>query len=801
MHIKTLISAVLCVFVSYCSTAQDCTYTLHGTISDYHNKTVLSGATVIIAGSGLSTISDVDGTYRIKGLCKGSIELEVSHPECTSLIIPLQIDGDTLFDIKLEHHLEELDEVKVVGSIIQDKTNSAQEETLKLNTLESFSVGSLGDALKELSGVSSLSTGANIVKPAIHGLNGSRVLILNDGVRMQDMEWGAEHAPNIDINSTGSISVIKGASALQYGGDAIGGTIVMEQEKIPLKDTLYGKTLLNGVSNGRGGNIVSELTKAYKSGWFVKGQGTYKRMGDHEAPDYVLSNTGVRELAASLQVGKHQFTWGWDVRYSYFNTEIAILRSSHIGNVDDLIRSINSGKPLIINPFTYDLQNPRQKVTHHLGKLKFYKRFEGIGKWNFQYDFQSNRRLEYDIRRGDRDNTPSIDLELATHTLSSDFLWDAKNKWQLHVGLLGRYQDNFANPDTGVRRLIPDYQKFDAGSFLIGQYRINDHLLLDAGIRYDFSKIDAKKYYRTSRWEERDYDDEYQGLVVEDLGTQLLVNPLFDYHNISTTVGGKYRFKDYSELKINYALAQRAPNPSELFSDGLHHSASRIELGDLRIKSETSHKIAVSYEKDFKKWGFILEPFTNWIQGFILLEPTGVEYTIRGAFPVWEYRQTDARLLGVDLSASANWTAHWKTDHKFSLVKGKDLDNDGALINIPAANFRNKLIFSMPQWNNFEASLESQYVFRQNETPDNIMVYSPEQQQDVLIEINTPPDAYHLLAFGSKMEFPFKNRTKLTTSLTVNNLLNTDYRDYLNRQRFFASDLGRNFILQLKFNY
>lgn len=801
MHIKTLFSAVLCVFAVYCSAAQNCTYNLQGTISDYHNKTVLSGATIVISGSELSTISEIDGSYRIAGLCQGSIELEVSHPECSSQIIPIRIEGNTVLDIKLEHHLEELDEVKVVGSIIQDKTNSAQEKTLKIYTLETFSVGNLGDALKELSGVTSLNTGANIVKPAIHGLNGSRVLILNDGVRMQDMEWGADHAPNIDVNSAGSISVIKGASALQYGGDAIGGTIVVEQGKIPLKDTLYGRTLLNGVSNGRGGNFVSELTKAYKSGWFVKGQGAYKRMGDHEAPDYVLSNTGVQELAASLQFGKHQFNWGWDARYSYFNTEIAILRSSHIGNVDDLIRSINSGEPLIINPFTYDLQNPRQKVKHHLGKLKFYKRFEGIGKWNFQYDFQSNRRYEYDIRRGDRDNTPSIDLELNTHTLSTDFLWDANNKWQIHAGVLGRYQDNFANPETGVRRLIPDYQKFDLGSFLIGEYRISAQFLLDAGIRYDFSAIDAKKYYRISRWEERGYDDKFQDLIVKDLGTQLLVNPVFDYHNISTTIGGKYWFKDFSELKINYALAQRAPNPSELFSDGLHHSASRIELGDLLIKSETSHKIAASYEKDFKRWGFIFEPFSNWIEDFILLEPTGVEYTIRGAFPVWEYRQTNARLLGVDLSASANWTAHWKTDHKFSLVKGKDLDNDGALINIPAANLRNKVIFSVPQWNNFEASLESQYVFRQNETPENIMVYSPEQQQDVLLAINNPPDAYHLLAFGTKMEFSLKERTKLTTSVIVNNLLNTSYRDYLNRQRFFANDLGRNIILQLKFNY
>jgi iron complex outermembrane receptor protein len=801
MPIKTIISAFFWVVIIQNSKAQNCNYTLRGSIIDYHNKTVLPGATVLISGSDLSAISEIDGTYSIGGLCEGFIELEVSHPECTSLIIPLRIEGNTVYDIKLEHHLEELDEVKVVGSMVREKTNSGLEETINLNILESFSMGNLGDALKELTGVSSLNTGSNIVKPSIHGLNGSRVLILNDGVRMQDMEWGEEHAPNIDINSAGAISVVKGAAALQYGGDAIGGTIVLEQEKFPLKDTLYGKTILNGVSNGRGGNMTTELIKAYNGGWFIKGQGAIKRMGDYETPEYVLSNTGMKELAASLQFGKHQFTLGWDARYSYFNTEISILRASHIGNVDDLIRSINGGEPQVVNPFTYDLQNPRQQVTHHLAKIKFYKRFEGIGRWDFQYDFQSNRRFEFDIRRGAQDDTPSIDLKLTTHTISTDFLWDSNEELKIHGGMVGRYQDNFANPDTGVRRLIPDYQKLDFGGFLIGEYGINTDLMMDAGIRYDFSNINAKKYYRTSRWIERGYDNEFQNFIVEDLGTQLLVNPRLNYHNLSATVGLKYEFRDYSRLKINAALAQRAPNPSELFSDGLHHSASRIELGDLRTKSETSNKISVSYEKDFNSWGFTFEPFANRIQNFILLEPTGVEYTIRGAFPVWAYSQTDARLLGLDLSVSANWVGSWQTDHKFSLVKGRDLINEEALINIPAANFRNKLIFSLPKWKNFETSLESQYVFRQNETPSNIMVYSPEQQQEVLLKINTPPDAYHLLAFSSKLEFPLQNGTKLTTTLIVNNLLNTEFRDYLNRQRFFADDLGRNIVFQLKYSY
>ncbi|MHA7862841.1 TonB-dependent receptor [Flagellimonas marinaquae] len=797
-------AVIIIAFISFFpifGNSQQCEYTLSGQVMDYHQKTPLEGATVLILETKMESITTVNGVYTFSNLCSGTYTLEVSHPECSTILMNVRVDGDTEIEVKLEHHLEELDEVKVVGNIIRDKTNSAQEETLNLNTLENYSAGNLGDALKELGGVSSLNTGANIVKPAIHGLNGSRVLVLNDGVRMQDMEWGAEHAPTLDINSAGSVSVIKGASALQYGGDAIGGVIVAEQARIPRRDSIYGKTILSGVSNGRGGNIVTELTKSYESGWFLKGQGSYKRLGDHEAPDYVLSNTGVQEIAASLQLGKHHFTWGWDARYSYFNTEIAILRASHIGNVDDLIRSINSGEPSIIRPFTYDLQNPRQEVTHHLGKLKFYKRFEGLGKLNVQYDFQSNRRFEYDIRRGERDNIPSIDLELTTHTVSTDFKWDTKDDINILVGLMGRYQDNFANPDTGVRRLIPDYEKIDFGSFLIGEYRVTNQLLLDAGIRYDYNKIDAQKFYRTSRWEERGYDNDFQDLIVEDLGTQLLVNPVLDYHNFSATVGGKYITTNGLQLKLNYALAQRAPNPSELFSDGLHHSAARIELGDLRIKNETSHKITTTLEKDFSTWGILLEPYANWVQNFIVLEPTGVEFTVRGSFPVWEYRQTNARLLGVDFSAYSNWTDHWITEHKFSLVKGKDTDTDIALINIPAANWRNSVTFSKPEWNGFEASLESQYVFRQNETPDNIMVFSPQQQEDVVLEINTAPDAYHLLGFRSKMEFPFSNKTKLTTTLAVSNLLNTNYRDYLNRQRFFADDLGRNFTLQLKLNY
>ncbi|NNL07856.1 MAG: TonB-dependent receptor [Croceitalea sp.] len=780
--------------------AQDCNSSLRGKVMDYHDKTVLSNASILLLEENIQVYSDNNGNYTITNLCDGDYEIEVAHPYCNTLFIPVTVNGETTLDIKLEHHLEELKEVKVIGSTVFDKTNSAQEVVLRTEVLEKFSTASLGDALKELGGVSTLSTGANIVKPAIHGLNGSRVLILNDGVRMQDMEWGDEHAPNIDINSAGTISVVKGASALQYGGDAIGGTIILEQSKFLAKDTLFGNTSINGVSNGRGGNVSSEITKGYNNGFFFKGQASYKRLGDQEAPDYILSNTGIQEIGTSLQFGKRLFEWGFTGRYSYYDAEIAILRASHIGNIDDLIRSINSGQPETILPFTYDLGNPRQKVRHHLGKLNLYKRFEGLGKFNIQYDIQNNRRFEFDVRRGERSDQASIDLELMTHTLSTDFKWDSNESLQLHFGLMGRYQNNFANPATGVRRLIPDYDKYDFGTFLIGEYRLNNAFTLDAGIRYDYTKVDALKFYQTSRWEERGYDVDFPELVIEDRGTQLLTNPVFDYNNISATVGFNYSSGNDNNLKFNYALAQRAPNPAELFSDGLHHSAARIELGDIRITSETSNKLMLSYNHDFKNFGFTVEPYANFINDFIVLEPTGVEFTLRGAFPVWGYRQTHVNLIGLDVSAYSEWTKEWRTEHLFSIVKGKDTENNIALINIPAANFTNSLRFSRQEWKKLELGLQSQYVFRQNEVPPNISVFSPEQQQDIVLDINSSPEAYHILNFNSKMEFEIGKQT-LTTSVLVNNLLNTNYREYLNRQRFFAHDLGRNIILQLKLNY
>ncbi|MBL4879837.1 MAG: TonB-dependent receptor, partial [Oleispira sp.] len=751
MRIYALLALLLS---SSLSISQNCNNILSGTVVDQHDGSVLLGATLIVTGTEQVVQTDWNGKFSLVELCDDTYSIQVSHPYCQTRIYTVKMSGNMTKTFCLEHNLEVLNEVIVKGDAYRKKTSTLFENKISKEQLERFSSGSLGDALNSLSGVSSLNTGNTIVKPLINGLHGSRVVIINNGVRMEDQEWGAEHAPNVDINAAGNLALIKGAGALQYSGDAVGGVVVVEASKVPVKDSLYGKTLLTAASNGRGSSLNSQLTKSYQNGWYGTIQATLKRFGDFEAPDYILSNTGIFERNASLRIGLNRFDYGVEAYYSLFKNEIGILRASHLGGAQDQVRAINSDRPLIIKEFTYDIAEPRQDVTHHLARLKAFKRFERMGKISLQYDFQRNNRLEFDIRRGEDRDKASLDLQLDTHTLMLDLDSDLSETVKLKTGLIARYQTNFANPNTGVRRLIPDYDKYNVGMYAIANYHWNESLLLEAGGRFDYTYMDVFKFYRTSFWESRNYDELFPEIVVEELSNQILTNPQLNFYNGSATVGATYSFDDEYKLFFNYSLASRAPNPSELFSEGLHHSASRIELGDLSFDKEIAHKVALTLERGNSTFGFSISPYINIISDFIVIEPTEIRQTIRGNFQVWEYRQTNAQLLGVDVDMSYAFTKKFRFDHQFSLVKGYDRTRDEPLINMPPVNTKNSLVYQNPDIKNLRLALQSEYVFYQNEFPDNnFEVFIPETETMETVDISTPPAAYHLLNLSSSIDF------------------------------------------------
>ncbi|GAA4898070.1 TonB-dependent receptor [Flaviramulus aquimarinus] len=799
MKYYALIVSCLVFSIAY---SQKCISEFSGKVEDFHDGSAIVGATIYIETLDIYTTTDLNGNFTIKNLCDEKIMVTVSHVGCETKRLDITIQGNTFSKINLEHHIEELNEITVQGHLDKKQTKTSQETLLKTEDLENYSASSLGDAIKQISGVSSLNTGNTIVKPVINGLHSSRVLIVTNGVRLQDQEWGVEHAPNIDINASGSVSVIKGSGALAFGGDAIGGVVVLNPNHIVLKDSLYGKTIVSGQTNGRGYSINSSLSKTYTKGWYINGQASTKRYGDFKAPDYNLTNSGLKSLGFSMNTGFKTFEKGFNIYYSYLNNDIAILESSHIGNIEDLVNAINSPQPLVIKDFSYDIGLPKQDVTHHLIKAGFYKRFKKFGKLEVQYDFQNNNRLEYDLRIGDDRFKPAIDLTLKTHSIKTSLKLDTNIGNTYEFGISANYQNNFANPDTGIRRLIPDYDKYDIGVYAVSDFILNDKTHLDFGIRYDFNQYDTKKFYLKSRWDERGYDADFSNIIIDDLPTQWLTNPKFEYHNFSASAGIAYNLNDSNTLIANYSLSNRAPNPSELFSDGLHHSAARIELGDLRITQETSNRISATYKYQKKLLRIHLDAFYNYINNYIVIEPTGTQQTIRGAFPVWEYKQTNASLFGVDLDVSYQLNEHWGISNKSSIIKGNDISRDRPLIDIPAFKTVNTLNYTNKKWLDFNTELQSVWVLRQNEFPNtNFEAFIPTTNNMVLVDISTPPSAYNIFHLKSDITLSMSQKTNLNIALSINNILNTSYREYLNRLRYFADDLGRNIMLQLKLNY
>lgn len=793
---------ILFILISSFSYSQKCNSIFIGEVTDFHNKAPLENATIKLIGTNKITISDNKGKFTFQDLCNTVYNIEVSHLGCETKILKLDIDGNTFKAISLEHHLEALNEVVVASSSKIEQT-SVQQSILKKD-IEAFTDKSLGDALNTISGVSSLNTGNTIVKPMIHGLHSSRLLIVNNNVRLSDQEWGDEHAPNIDINASGRIDVIKGANTLMYGSDAIGGLILIRPENYAVKDSIFGSTALSLNTNGWGGNLNSEIVKTFKSGFYSKIQASYKVFGDFKSPDYQLTNTGIKNINASARIGYKSFEKGFDAYYSYVDNNIGILRASHIGNTNDLVQAINTGEPQYIEDFSHSIANPKQSITHHLAKIEAYKRFKGLGKLSLQYDLQLNRRKEFDLRRGDRENIPVIDLKLFTTSIQPNLRIDAVDNLKLNTGILLRYQNNEAL-STGVNPIIPDFDKYDLGAYATGTYNLNLNSEISAGLRYDFSRIEATKRYRVTDWNETyNYDELFPEFDSgeEPSSSRILTFPEFSFKNTSASFGYANQFNNDFEFIFNYGLASRNPNPSELFSDGLHHSAARIEIGKLTIGKEVANKFMISLERNNQNFGFSISPYYKHIKDYIQLIPIGETTTIRGSFIEWEYFQVNAQIFGADIDIHKKISNHLKYNGSLSVLKGDNLSDDTPLIHMPGTNFSNSITYQNQKLNQLSIGLTQKTVLKQNNYPDyNFYTFNAIAQEDVYVDISSTPPGYTLFNFNTSATFtPFKTGD-LKVEFNIENLFNTSYREYLNRLRYFTDEVGRNFNIKLKFNY
>src|SRR5690606_11088898 len=129
-------------------------------------------------------------------------------------------------------------------------------------------------------------------------------------------------------------------------------------------------------------------------------QGSLKKGGNIETPDYYLNNTGLEEKNFSAAVGYHKKHWGIELYYSRFNSDIGIFKGSHIGNLTDLNNALRLGKPAAsLATFTYAIESQKQNVMHELMKGKVHYHFSPTWRASMQYARQYIIRQEYDLRR------------------------------------------------------------------------------------------------------------------------------------------------------------------------------------------------------------------------------------------------------------------------------------------------------------------------------------------------------------------------------------------------------------------
>jgi iron complex outermembrane receptor protein len=747
--------------------AKECVYSIKGTVVDEHNKDALPYATIIIKNTKLATVSDSLGIFYFNNLCAGNYLLVSSHLDCENVELEVNITKNTEVVIFQEHHTKELHQL-VIAAKRTALEQSQNLSTLSIREMEANSGKALGEMLKGIAGISSLQTGNSISKPVIHGLHSNRIIIMNNGVRQEGQQWGSEHGPEIDPFVADKISVVKGAAGVRYGPDAIAGVVIIEPNS--LRDSAGYDAVLNfvGATNGKQGTTSGILNGNIKqlNGLNFRLQGTLKQAGNSKAPDYYLKNTGFSEKNFSGALAYTKSNFGSEVFYSRFNSKLGILSAAHIGNLTDLESAFNSKTPLDSAGFTYEIERPYQLIAHDLIKWKSYLNFSKGGKITYTLSRQQDNRSEFDKHGPRNDSLAALnkpELNFIIHTLIHEAIYEIQHfrKFNAQVGFMNMHQ---ANSYEG-RYFIPNFNNKGWGVFAIENYHHKKYFA-EVGIRYDERKL-------------RVFIDK-NGFIKQ---------PFYNYKKYSGLLGGGFHFIGH-DVKINIGTGWRAPGVNELYANGVHHGAAAVEIGDEHLKPETNINTAVWWGiKPIKKIDGEVEIYQNTIQNFIYLIPVQpATQTIRGAFPTFKYMQVNAILRGIDLQLKYHFNTTLQFNLKGSYLYAFNSSTNARLTQMPQNNIEPGLIWEpnlkSKQWNNLYVKIAYVIVGK---------AVSVSNDDDYL----SPPAAYKLLNADAGISLKLKQQ-QINIGLSATNALNTNYRAYLNRYRYFADDLGTNLSLHIK---
>jgi iron complex outermembrane receptor protein len=802
--LSVLIFLVLWFLAQQTTYAQgNCTLVLKGKVLD-ETSHGLPGATIFIRETSIGRVSDSQGEFSYNNLCAGEYHLEIKFLGYETVLRSVQLRASMAIEIKLVPEEKLLQEVQVTDHH-EPVGRASNFEALTGRSLEEQRGKTLGESLQQLNGVNTIQSGPAIFKPVIHGVHSQRILILNNGIRQEGQQWGAEHAPEIDPFIASNMVVIKDAGAIKYGTDALGGVVIVTPAELPTDEKIGGQFHLIGNSNGRAGTISGLLEGGFGKlkGWGWRMQGTGKRSGDLHAPDYQLTNTGFKELNYSLSTGYHKGEKGMEIFYSHFQTTIGILRGSAVNSLNDLANALEREPPQYTQSFQYSINQPRQQVSHDLIKLTGHLRKQS--NWfNLQYGLQINNRQEFDVRRGALKEIPALGYLLYTQTLDFEWKRSLNERHERSVGLNGMWQDNNKIDGTQTLPFIPNFTNLSTGAFWVEKYN-STRWDAQAGARYDFRSYQVVGF----DFQNRIYRSNYL------------------FHNLSGALSATYKFKPQTSLTFGLGSSWRPPNVAELYSLGTHQSAAAIEYGlllneqtnqvmqpdDVNLNSEQAIKWVNTFRVKKPKWNAEITGYINYIFNYIYLRPRGVTQNTRGIFPYFRYTQTDASFTGADFSANYSLSEKLLLNTKLSLLRATDETHNDYLIFIPSNRYEVSLRYDREipgHITRFYCEMRFKYVARQSRAPKTVSIReildAKEQGTDLFqndnqnFDFTEAPRGYGLPGMSMGISLPL-GESKFDFRLSVENITNASYREYTNRLRYYADDIGRNFSLAIRYGF
>jgi len=771
-------------------------YRLEGTVVG-ENREPLPGASVFLYPVKTGTTTDAKGFFVFDDLAKGRYKIEIAFIGYETLVDTITMVEDKSYDAQLKFSALSLQEVVVKDNYVEERKREAplnieivNDEYLKQNL-----GGSLMNSLERLPGVSTIDIGSGQSKPVIRGLGFNRVVVVENNVKHEAQQWGADHGLEIDQYAVDNVEIIKGPASLMYGSDAIGGVVDMKNRQIPAENTFGGKVDLTGKSNND--FLGTSISLFGRKKWFhaelratILDYGDYKVPADsvdiysYRAPLYEnhVRNTAGKELNLHASFG---------IIRNHFQSKFIV---SSINSKNGFFANAHGLEPRNIDTELHDQSNrdilyPYQDV-HHLKVIN--TSFYHWNKFRLELDlgFQRNLRQEWSqyVAHGymppvfpdtlDFDPDLERQFEKYVYTGNVKLNRDINENLNLVFGINSEYQDNDID---GRGFIIPVYHQLNMGAYAYAKYNFSEVSIFQAGIRYDYGHIKTSEYY-----------DWFPSPVVENGDStwhylQRAGNINRSFSSFTWSVGYNYNPGKWS-YKANIGKSFRMPIAKELAANGVNYHRFSFEVGDPDLSPEVSYQLDAGIEYNARRFAIGATPFLNYFPNYIYLNPTSEHDRLYGnGNQVFYYTQSKVFRYGAELHAHYEMFKNLQLGIIGEYVYSEQLSGEKKGFTLP---------FAPPA----SAILNVRYQRQRISFFDNpylTLDYRITAAQNNIVPPEEPTDGYQVINLGFGGGIKLKHQT-VFISMQVQNLLNTKYFNHTSYYRLInIPGPGRNFIVNI----